>query len=341
MWSRQVIATSAAALIAGVYVMNASWLAPQPAGSPRVLAHRGMYQHTRPQVTDHDTCSARRMKPPSHSYLENTIPSMQASFDAGATAVELDAHPLKNGEFAVFHDVDLDCRTNGRGATKDHSMAYLRSLDAGYGYSPDGGKTFPLRGKGVGMIKSLHEVLSALPGKTIVIDIQSTKAVHSERLIAYLRAHGHPVDSRLWVWAEGPARDRLRRLAPQARVISTRQAKACVVRYLAAGWAGYVPDACRGGSIFVPIDLRWAFWGWPNRFLARMREAGTEVVLTGPFAQREPGLLKVSHLNAVPARFPGIILTDRIDPIGPAVLRRWHKKPSQKRASSSRAARSA
>ena len=55
------------------------------------------------------------------------------------------------------------------------------------------------------------------------------------------------------------------------------------MRYLALGWTGHVPAACRGATIFVPINLRWAYWGWPNRFLARMRDAGVDPAVQGPF----------------------------------------------------------
>lgn len=33
--------------------------------------------------------------------------------------------------------------------------------------------------------------------------------------------------------------------------------------------------------IIVPIDQTYLIWGWPNRFLARMREHHTEVMLIG------------------------------------------------------------
>ena len=48
---------------------------------------------------------------------------MQAGFAAGADVVELDVHPTTDGEFAVFHDWTLDCRTDGHGVTREHSMA--------------------------------------------------------------------------------------------------------------------------------------------------------------------------------------------------------------------------
>ena len=60
----------------------------------------------------------------------------------------------------------LDCRTDGHGVTHDHTLA---ELDIGYGYTGDGGKTYPLRGRGVGMMPTLEEVLAALPDKKLLI----------------------------------------------------------------------------------------------------------------------------------------------------------------------------
>ena len=55
-----------------------------------------------------------------------------------------------------------------------------------------------------------------------------------------------------------------------------------VQRYAALGWSGTVPDACRDGLLAVPIDVAPWLWGWPHRFVARMQNAGTEVILLGP-----------------------------------------------------------
>jgi glycerophosphoryl diester phosphodiesterase len=86
------------------------------------------------------------MLPPTHGYLENTNPSMDASFRAGADIVEFDIHPTTDGKLAVFHDWTVDCRTDGKGVTREHSLAELKRLDIGHGHTADGGKTFPFRG---------------------------------------------------------------------------------------------------------------------------------------------------------------------------------------------------
>lgn len=315
-----------------LYLNNASWLAPSPTGSPGVLAHRGVHQTFRSEGLALDGCTANRIDPPTNPYLENTIPSMQASFAAGATALELDVHPTSDGEFAVFHDWVLECRTNGHGVTRDQSMAYLKKLDIGYGYTADGGRTFPFRGKGVGLMPTLHEVLSAFPGRQFVINIKSNDADEGDRLAGYLQAHGDPLDHRLWVYAAEPPIGRLELRAPRALLMSKKRGQACAFGYIALGWSGYVPQACRGGMIGVPVNWRWIYWGWPNRFLARMRGANVEVMLLGAVERGtfraagtsgSTGVSRLGDLDAVPTGFSGMILTDEIERIGPEVRRRF------------------
>jgi glycerophosphoryl diester phosphodiesterase len=70
---------------------------------------------------------------------------MQASFEAGADIVELDVHPTTDGQFAVFHDSPVDCRTEG--SRRRPRAQHGRSPEArpsSYGYTADGGKTSSL-----------------------------------------------------------------------------------------------------------------------------------------------------------------------------------------------------
>jgi glycerophosphoryl diester phosphodiesterase len=133
-----------------VYLFNASFLAPLPSGGVHLLAHRGVHQNFELNGVTNDTCTATRIRLPIAPEIENTLPSMQAALDLGAGVVELDVHPTTDGQFAVFHDWTLDCRTDGHGETRSHDMAFLKTLDVGFGYTADGGQSFPLRGKGKG-----------------------------------------------------------------------------------------------------------------------------------------------------------------------------------------------
>lgn len=102
--------------------------------------------------------------PPPPSYLENTVQSMQAAFDLGASAVELDIHPTKDEKFAVFHDWTLDCRANGKGPIGKKTLQELQRLHIGYGYTFDRGQTFfPFRGKNAAQCPRSPRCLSAFP----------------------------------------------------------------------------------------------------------------------------------------------------------------------------------
>ena len=233
-WTFRIVAGLVSA-IAVIAALNAScWSSYR--GRTTLLAHRGIAQ-TLHASKDINTCTAS-IDPPVHGLLENTIASMQAAFDAGADIVEFDEHPTSDGQFAVFHDWTVDCKTEGHGRTRDHSMAQLKALDIGYGYTADGGKTFPLRGKGVGLMPTLDEVLSAFPDKRLLINVKSNDPAEGELLAARLarlppgridqliaygglaelvsRAHGRGRHAGVRVGTEHDRRDRHRHRADAA-----------------------------------------------------------------------------------------------------------------------------
>jgi glycerophosphoryl diester phosphodiesterase len=102
----RVILFAPAVFIASVLAFNWSGFRGLGAeGAPRLIAHRGVHQTFDADGVENDTCTAQRIHPPTHEFIENTIPSMRAAFDAGASVVELDVHLTPDGEFAVMHDL--------------------------------------------------------------------------------------------------------------------------------------------------------------------------------------------------------------------------------------------
>ena len=94
-----------AVFVIAVLLYNGSWWAPvNLAGETKFIAHRGVHQTYHRENLENDTCTAERIYPPEHDYLENTLRSMAAAFAAGADIVELDVHPTTDGHFAVVHD---------------------------------------------------------------------------------------------------------------------------------------------------------------------------------------------------------------------------------------------
>lgn len=307
-----------------LFVLNTSLLA-RPAGALTLLAHRGVHQGFPREGLTNDTCTASRIYAPTHGFIENTLPSIEAAFAAGADMVEVDIHPTSDGEFAVFHDWTLECRTDGQGVTREHTMAELRALDLGYGYTADGGTTFPLRGQGVGMMPTLREVLAAFPGRRFLINFKGNEAREADLLLAYLDAAPEADYARLAFYGAAPA-ERVRDLRPELRTLSRQRLMRCARSYMLTGWTGHVGEDCRNTIIFVPSNYAWVAWGWPNRFLERMQRADSEVIIVDAIRRGEkPGVGGVDDAEAfaaIPRGWRGGVATDRIEVIGPLAAER-------------------
>lgn len=307
-----------------IYFNNASWLATPPAGGPLLLAHRGVHQTFPFDGITGDTDTSKRIYPPEHPYLENTIASMEAAFDYGADVVEFDVHPTTDGQFAVFHDWTLDYRTDGKGVTREHALGDLKKLDIGYGYSADGGKTFPFRGKGTGLMPSLDEVLEKFPDRQLLINIKSNDAGEGRKLAAVIGKLPPARRALLSAYGADLPMAALKEQLPDLRVMSRSSLKDAFIDYLAIGWSGHVPASCRQTLIHVPEKYAPLLWGWPSRFLARMEKAGSRVVLVAGEGNESRGFDAIGDLSRLPEGYKGGIWTNRIDRIGP------HLKPAAK-----------
>ncbi|WP_420961877.1 glycerophosphodiester phosphodiesterase family protein [Brucella sp. IR073] len=313
------LAIAACAAIA--FIVNTNYLAAPDQPKPQIIAHRGLGQTFSREGLRNDTCTAERIFPPEHPYLENTIEGFRAAFAAGADIVEFDVHPTTDGQFAVFHDWTVDCRTEGTGVTREKSLAELKKLDIGYGYTADGGKTFPFRGKGVGMMPSLDEVLSAFPDRRFLINIKSNDEREGRLLAARLNVLPAAERANIMIYGGGKAIDAFKAASPEATVLGTDGAIRCFIRHALLGWSGYVPKDCRQTLFMVPANFVPYIWGYPNRLAARLEKYGTLLVTIGDnhWEKSTSGVDDEATLQRIPARFNGAIWTNRVDRIGPLV----------------------
>lgn len=124
------------------------------AGAPLLIAHRG----------------GAGLAP------ENTLAALRNGVETwGAEMVELDVHGSADGHCVVIHDAAVDRTTNGTGTVAGMTLDALKALDAGYRFSPDGGRTFPHRDRGV-TIPTIDEVLEALPSTRIIVEVKDGRA---------------------------------------------------------------------------------------------------------------------------------------------------------------------
>jgi glycerophosphoryl diester phosphodiesterase len=313
------------AIATTIYVANASWAFGTP-GRPILVAHLGIGQHFDERGLKMTDCKADRMRPPTNPYLDNTIASVGRAFALGADVADIDIHPTSDGAFVVFHDWIVDCRTNGHGVTRELPLAVLKRLDIGYLYTADHGRTYPFRGRFVGAMPSLDEMLAAFPGRDFTLVIKSNDPSEADLLVAYLRRH-HAELGRISVFGGDRPVARLRQLLPHLRTSSEASAKSCILRYLAIGWTGTIPAACRDSIVPVPSNYRGLLWGWPNLFVKRMARVNSAVYLAGPYVRHSasPGMNFIDtpeQLDAIPRDYAGAIFGDHIEVIGPALRRR-------------------
>jgi glycerophosphoryl diester phosphodiesterase len=283
-----------------------------------LLAHRGLAQTFPMEGIQNDTCTAERIYEPELPFLENTPASMEAAFQAGADIVEFDVHITKDGQFAVFHDWTMGCRTNAEGVTRDYTMTELKNMDIGNGYTADLGKTYPFRGKGIGLMPSLTEVLRQFPDKSFLIDVKSNDPQEGELLAQYLSKLPIKQRNLLAVYGGNEPVSALKERLPDMRVMSKATMKSCLLPYLAAGWTGYIPAACEHTELHIPEKIAPLLWGWPNKFLNRMDQVGTRVIVVGGNGSEfSSGFDTPEDVNRLPAHYTGGIWTNRIDKIAP------------------------
>jgi glycerophosphoryl diester phosphodiesterase len=320
-WLRR-IAFALALVLLVLTILNASWIAGKPQGGIRLIAHRGVYQlFDHKGIDRYSSCTATRIEQPVHDYLENTIRSVQAARRMGADMVEIDVAPTADGQMAVFHDWTIDCRTEGKGNVRDKTMAELKQLDPGYGYTADGGKTFPLRGSQRGSIPSLQEVLQAAGSTPLMFNFKSKDPAEADRLARELAAaRRDPVKLRDGFYGHSGPIDRIRQIYPDAWAWSIDGAKTCSKDYVLTGWTGMVPESCRNGTIIIPTNYQALYWGWPNRLIKRMDKVGARVIVVGPHGKDQAmGLTLPEQLGDVPNSFKGYIWVEDIWTVGPAL----------------------
>lgn len=282
----------------------------------KLLAHRGLAQSYDVSKVDWDTNTAEIIDEPEHPYLENTIPSMQAAFNLGADVVELDVRLTKDKRLAVFHDFALEYRTNASGLVGDYTMAELKDLDIGYGYTADKGQTFPFRGKGLGLMPELAEVFSAFPGKELLINVKDGDVETYQVLWTdYLSRMTKDQLSLITVYGDDDGIDYLREQSPDLRLLSMRMMKKALLKYELLGFTGYIPKELHNMELHLPLKYAKFLWGWPNKFVKRMESVNTRVLIVLGDGKWSEGFDTEESLEAIPKGYKGYIWTNRIDKV--------------------------
>ncbi len=119
---------------------------------------------------------------------ENTMAAFRKAVAMGVDMLEMDVHMTKDGHIVVIHDSTVDRTTDGAGKVNEMSFRKLEELDAGYRFTPDGGMSYPYRGKGI-TIPSLEEVLSSFPNTRMSIEIKPSNPLVADKVVSLVKKH--------------------------------------------------------------------------------------------------------------------------------------------------------
>lgn len=119
---------------------------------------------------------------------ENTIYAFQRALKMGVQVLEMDMRATADNQLVIIHDSTVDRTTEGSGPVASMTLEELKRLDAGYYWSPDAGRSFPLRGRGL-RVPSLSEILMAFAGVRLNIDIKQERPSIVKPFCRMLREH--------------------------------------------------------------------------------------------------------------------------------------------------------
>ena len=155
----------------------------------------------------------------------------------------------RDGAVVAFHDARLDRVTDRAGAIAALDLAAVQAADAGHAFTPDGGRTFPWRGRGVG-VPLLEDILSSWPDVRVNVDPKADACVEPlARLLDRLGAW-----DRVCIGAFSDARLRRIRALGRGRACTSMGPRAVAVARIAAA-TGTMP---RQGADCVQVPIRHA-----------------------------------------------------------------------------------
>ncbi len=157
--------------------------------------------------------------------------------------LETDARLTSDGHVVLLHDETVDRTTDGTGPITEMTLAEAKKLDAGYRFTPDGGKTFPYRGQGV-RIALLSEVLAALPEARFEVELKPADGIAEPTIRVIKQAKAE--DRVLLASFSSTIMLRARKLAPRTPSCYEYIGGLAMLGKLRSGgeaWAAYRPTA--------------------------------------------------------------------------------------------------
>jgi glycerophosphoryl diester phosphodiesterase len=218
-------------------------------------------------------------------FPENTLDAFRAARTIlPGCLLETDVRPTADGAIIIMHDEFLNLKTNGSGAVSGRSLDEIRTLDAGYKTSFDGGATYPFRGRGY-RIPLLSEALDAFPDARFSIDIKDRDPGLAGKVMSIIREHG--ADGRVIV---GSFHDAVMRyVRSNFKGVITSYSKMNLLGFLASQKLGISRLARRRADAMLIPEI---FGGRSYEFIGRGKTGGMRVIT--------PRFISAAHRLGIP-----------------------------------------
>ena len=132
----------------------------------------------------------------------------------------MDVHITKDNVLVVIHDEYVENTTNGKGQVADFSYENIQKLDAGYKFTPDNGKTFPYRNKGV-KIERLDNFFESLPDSKYYIEVKAKSLLAAKTLADIVKKY--KMENKVVVGSfEQPVKDEIKKHLPNSAFFGTK-----------------------------------------------------------------------------------------------------------------------
>jgi hypothetical protein len=168
---------------------------------------------------------------------------------------------------------------------------------------------------------TMAEILSGLTRPEIFWQVKGEAA--AKQLVAALPTPAIDVAGQNIIIGDAPAVAYITGLQPSHRAFSIESARICASDYRLSGLWGSVPESCKNGTMLLTLnDLGFTLWGWPNRFLARMKDANVRLIIAEDVEDGQiKGLTDVNQYGDIANSYNGYIWVDNIEELGPALRR--------------------
>lgn len=171
---------------------------------------------------------------------ENTLASFARALADGAAILESDVHLTRDLVPVLIHDGELERCTDGAGLVRDHDLAALRRLDAGYHFQLEGSPSHPFRGRGL-RIPTLAEALDAFPRARFNLELKEQLPEMIERSVRVVADAGRADDVLLTSANDALMAELRAHVASVGVGVALGASTGEVARFAVAAWRGETP----------------------------------------------------------------------------------------------------